>query len=491
MRLRKVGLVLLLFAGCAAKAQSLPMRVTSAGRAYEVRVQAVPGDDIAHKLQAAIDRARQSYGGTVVLPPGKFTVSRSIELAGSLEKFPTGGASGVALEGAGGTVIKYTGPAGSAVLDMPAPWGCAVRNLTIDGNGAAVAGVRYRGGYDRQTNGGKNNQFENLEIRNVDVGIEIGDVFNPDLVGSTFTAIHIEDVRIGVRLLGANVTGMVFSNVTLSNYRQAGFSLLGFGGRRIRRTKADPPASSGNGVLTDPDSGREIFADQVPPYTLEHMASRLPDGQYVVGGGSNDLVIFGLEALSQSAASWLIDTNQCHVRIYSARLHGPGGLFRSSANYLFSGRFSNLLMDVSCAGEGRREAAIEFHGKGPLYLIDGYYPNDIALNDTTVFALGVRFGPGAGYRAIDKRLGVIQELTQSWSKTIALTPGQTQAKIKLEGMETQATDRYAVLATPGFDAGSYWIDDKRTDGFTIHFTKPAPDHSHFDFQLQSTYYALP
>ena len=72
---------------------------SEAGRAYVIYVDGKPGTDITANIQKAVDMARANYGGTVMLPPGSYTVSKTISLAGSIERFPKGGPSGIVLSG--------------------------------------------------------------------------------------------------------------------------------------------------------------------------------------------------------------------------------------------------------------------------------------------------------------------------------------------------------------------------------------------------------
>jgi len=190
--------------------QSAPKRkgvYTGEGRPFVLYVDVGPEQDAALDINEAIEAARRAGGGTIFLPPGQLNITSTICFAGSLARFPRGAPRGIILSGCGGeksTTLIWQGPEGQPVIDLPSPWGCQVRNLAINGqNVPGAIGVRYRGGYERHANSGKNNLFENLTITCVDVGIEVGDQFGPDLVGGTFRNIWIMYMRIGVRLMGA------------------------------------------------------------------------------------------------------------------------------------------------------------------------------------------------------------------------------------------------------------------------------------------------
>ena len=117
------------------------------------------------------------------------------------------------------TILQWHGPDKGAILDMPSPYNGCVRRLRITGERGThwkkVIAVRYRGGIERQRHGGKNNRIEDLMITNVGVGIEVGGLFGPDLVGGTFTNLQVEGVRIGFRLMGGWLGVSIHDRVVL------------------------------------------------------------------------------------------------------------------------------------------------------------------------------------------------------------------------------------------------------------------------------------
>ncbi|MHB9139322.1 MAG: pectate lyase family protein, partial [Victivallaceae bacterium] len=497
---------------------------TSGGKTYCVRIDAISGTNITERLLEAVDLiCGNGSGGTIVLPPGNYIVSQSINLAGSQKRFPTLGPSGLELTGSGGalgTTINYRGPEGSTVIDMPGPNGCIVRNLTIDANNTpGVVGIHYRGGYDRGYNGGKNNLFENLILRRMDVGVYIGDQFLPDLVGGTFNGVLINYVRVGVQVEGGNVAGMCFNNLQITEYNESGMKIIGHSSRRLRKSP-DEPATIVNGkpqVVVNPNNGKEIFAKDVPPYVLkERLLRDSKAGEYMVGGGAPEVVIFGFNAHGADPSAWAIDTNFGWVRVYSARLEGPGGFFRKTYN-LGDSRFADVFMDICSVSPGLEGNVIEYCGAGPLYLIGGVFEANIAVGQNTkVYSMGVKFmeteshkkHPGLihpsfklpsnsaikrtgqqqvfpGRRgtydkveiAMPRNIGFVQipgttgmqiyELTAPIPLSVKVPAGANSVTVTLVGQ--QPDTNYHISVTPCFNTQGVWVSGKTHTGFKLNF----------------------
>ena len=173
------------------------------------------------------------------------------------------------------TILEWHGEDKGAILDMPSPYNCCVRRLRIMGKRGThwknVIAVRYRGGIERQRYGGKNNRVEDLMITNVGVGVEVGDLFGPDLVGGTFTNLQVDGLRIGFRLMGQNVTSMIFINPKVANFKEAGFKIIAFASRQNRRSPDEPLAEKNRhpripSVLMDVDNERSIFQNELPEW---------------------------------------------------------------------------------------------------------------------------------------------------------------------------------------------------------------------------------
>ncbi|MBI4025108.1 MAG: hypothetical protein HY360_09010, partial [Verrucomicrobia bacterium] len=400
----------------------------------------------------------------------------------------------------------------------------------------------YRGGIERgvYAHGGKNNRFEGITIFNVGIGIEVGGLFGPDLVGATFINTTVTNVRIGYRLMGCNVTSMVFINPLVAEFEEAGFQIKAFGGRQIRVSKDEPivqrHADGRPGVLMDPDEEREIFQTDLPAWlsapgvTYPTWWSANAAGKRVLwaGGGNLDVTIYGLLAHSSHLNSWVIDTNWGLVRVYSARIEGMGGIFRSSVP-MAAGNYANVLMDMATTSAGGLNGnAIELHGEGPLYLIGGTYRANIALGGRSlVYAFGARFEtPDSsseallplGYdRPLDQRIkrtgetravscergqaemvrvthprnpgfinlpgshgARVHELTQSARMTVSALKEQTSVEVKLAGMAVQPDANYQVAVTPNFNAGGVWVSRKQRDSITVNFNHPAPPGATLD-----------
>ena len=521
-----------------APAAPFQARTTQVGRAYARYVEGVPGTDITANIQKAIDGCCADYGGTVVLPPGNYTVTNTLHLAGTPARFAKGGASGIDLTGAGGaqgTVLNYRGPTNSVVLDMPAPWGCTVENLTIDAdNTPGVIGIHYRGGYDRETNGGKNNTFENLILQRMDVGIHIGDPFGPDLVGASFRSLWVMYVRVGVQVEGANVTGMAFYNLSVSSWNEAAIKLIGHTARRLRQSPNDqipePEIAGEPPVVVDANTGRELFQKDVPEYAIKHSCftgEYRGYGPYVwAGGGAPDITIYNLNCHSADPSSWVIDSNWGMVRVYSARIEGPAGILRRTQPGK-AGRFADVLMDVCATSPGGMMGnVIEYRGQGPLYLIGGVYEGNIALGqETVVYNVGTKFfewrestggmvrkdyAIPAGSKAVrtgkdeifpgrrgmhdlvdiplPRNIGFTQlpgtrgmqvhEMLPATTMTVTVPAGKTNLFVALEGTAFQTDRDYQVQVTPGFNGGACWVTNKQLHGFDLNFERaPAADAS--------------
>lgn len=502
----------------------------------EFIVSAERGSDITVAVQQAIDEARASGGGTVVLPPGNFTVSDTIKFTGTLQRFPRGGAT-LNLRG-GPTHLTYKGAPHKTILDMEAPNNCTISSLSIDGdNVPGTVGIRYRAGYERGVNGGKSNNFFNVNLARLDIGLWIGDPFAPDLVGSGFYSLGINYTRIGMLLEGANVAGMTFYNPIFSGYREAGIKLVGQTGRLIRRTEADPrpPAEVPDtpSVLTNIQTGEEIFEKDVPEYALKNRASkRMFQGQeyYWAPGGAPEMTVYNANFGGQAANAWAIDTNWGNIRLYSARVEGVQGFFRRSST-ISSGRFTDIFTDVNVTSYGTTTGNVmEYHGPGPFYLYGGIFSGNVALgNNTQVFATGTRFEKGKfpfypglvppGYElpanGAVKRTGkqeifpgrfgmydvvqvapvekpgfvqlpgtgnaTVHGLAEKVTGTLAVPTGQTKVVVRFTRL--LPGNSYQITAVPAFDAGTFWVSEKTAAGFTLNFKTPAPASATIDWAV--------
>ena len=334
---------------------------------------------------------------------------------------------------------------------------------------------------------------------------------------------------------------MVFHNPGITNYAEAGFKIIGYTARYIRKSADEEmPTSEQPGyptVLMDPDNNKEIFRDQVPEYALKRMAINRPHRGWAartwLGGGAPDITIYSLIGHSRDPTTWMFDTNHGTVRVYTARIEGPGGIFRSTST-LISGRFNDMLVDVTSVSPGGLTGnAIEYHRQGPLYLIGGVYEGNIALgNDTIVYSVGTKFFerrttsggvirpdykipeglpakrtgqtsvfPGLrvpydrvtfpyptdiGFRQLPGTSGSqVHEMAPILLKTVAIPEGKTSLLVELKGMDSQPSS-YQVVATPNFDSGGVWVTDRARYGFTINSGKPAPAKAKVDLVIQRT-----
>jgi len=519
------------------------------GRNHIVYVDGAPGTDITDAFQQAIDRVCQN-GGTVVLPSGTYQLSRSINCAGSPERFGhvKGGVKGLTIEG-NGAILLWVGPDEGAVIDLPGPTDCQIMNLTVAGQRETgwrkVIGLRYRGGLERRTHGGKNNLFEHLKFQNLGVGIEVGGLFGPDLVGGTFVSLQVHYVRIGVRLMGPNVTSMVFFNPIVAGFEETGFEVKAFAARRIRASPDDTvPEVEVHGeptVLMDPDNEKEIFQKDLPEWMVqpnikypvwwgEHRGS--DKNTLWAGGGGLDVTIYGLLGHSSHLNSWMFDTNWGQFRVYTARIEGMGGILRSRTS-MPAGRFANMLIDVNATSAGGVNGnAIELNGECPTYMMGGTYRANIALgSNTRLFNYGVRFDVvDRNYSALlpldydgplndrvevtDKQktlpnirgkarivkvksmkdVGFVQlpntsggtliESTQAVRVSADVSVGTRTKKVNLEGLQRLPSNDYHVSITPNYDAGSIWVARKAHDHVLVRMSKPAPKDARIDVRIE-------
>jgi len=503
----------------------------------EFVVEAERGSDLTLSLQAGIDKARAAGGGTIILPAGGYVISDTVQLAGSFKKFSRGGAS-ISLRG-GPTLLTYKGEPDKSVLDMASPNGCTISNLTIDGdNVPGTVGIRYRAGYERGVNGGKGNTFENIELRRLDIGCWIGDPFAPDLVGSGFYSLKINWCRIGLLVEGGNVAGMSFYNPLISGFREAGIKLTGHTSRLIRRSPDTPlppvEVAGSPAVLTNIQTGEEIFEKDVPEYALKARAfvRSFEGAEYFwAPGGAPEITLYNANFGGQAANAWAIDTNWGNVRVYSARVEGVQGFFRRTSTAPPS-RFTDLFLDVSVTSYGGTTGNVfEYAGAGPFYLYGGAFSGRVALgNHTKVYAIGTRFQKGKfpfypGLVPVDFALDEAGAVVRTGEQKIfpgrfatydevqvapVENPGFTQlagtGNARVFGGEENLSDQvevaageqkvtvqvrpvlpdasYRVSAMPGFDAGNLWVTNKTANSFVLNWKNPAAKAETIDWTLR-------
>lgn len=482
------------FLGSAALAegQSVPLAFERGGG---VRLDVQSGEDITEKFQAAIDRVA-GRGGRIEIPPGTYLLSATIDVAGSLPRFNRASTTPMFIEG-NGAVLEWTGPDEGAIIDLPGLAFSSLKNIHLRGAEGRkwdrVVGFRYRDGIERKNHGGKNNLFQGLVVEHVGVGVEVGGLFGPDLVGGTFLNTQIRHVRIGFRFLGQNVTSMQLWNPVVEEYRQAGIQIQAFGGRVIRATENDFRPEQKNPripvVLMDPDGMVEIFQKDLPDWMtapdVRYPTSWVkgPDGaqRLMAGGGSLEVTIFNLQARTSHTAAWAIDTNWAWARVYTARVLGKGGVFRSTEKGSL-GHYSNMLMDVTAPDQPAGGVAVSFPGSGPLYVTGGYFAGPILVGgETTVFAMGPRFAPGLGFEQIPETRGaIIHGLSAAWRRTVEVPAGTTRAEVLFADFWSAQNSSYQIELLPGFPADGIWIEEKSPRGFHICWFRPPDENSRID-----------
>ena len=165
--------------------------------AYVLFAENFAGSCWGERINAAITHAIEfgNGSGIVQLPPGDLNVSTPIRFARTargdacarlnatrsiaavwgcasrsatqadlprgLTLVGTGGTSGNVYEG--GTRLSWTGLPDNVMIELPAPWHCQIRRLTLHSLWVPrVTGIRYRAGWEFGTNGGKDNLFQDL-----------------------------------------------------------------------------------------------------------------------------------------------------------------------------------------------------------------------------------------------------------------------------------------------------------------------------------------
>ena len=491
-----------LVAACSGEAQNLVSPAGAAGDGIHLEVRS--GDDITEALQAAVDRI-VSRGGRLEIPPGTYRISKAIDLAGSFPRFNRPSTTPIVVEG-NGSVLEWVGPDEGAMIDLPGLGFSSLKNLHLRGSEGRswekLIGFRYRGGLERKNHGGKNNLFESLAVENVGVGIEVGGLFGPDLVGGTFLNIEIRKVRIGFRFMGQNVTSMQLWNPVLEDYRQAGIEILAFGGRVIRGTENDFSPEQKNPripvVLMDPDGEREIFHKDLPDWMsasdVKYPTSWVTasDGTRLLmaGGGSLEVTVFNMLARTSHAGAWAVDTNWGWVRVYSGRVLGKGGVFRArERNGL--GNYSNMLADITAPDQPEGRVAIQFPGAGILYVVGGYFAGSILTGgEAEVFAMGTRFAPQASFKSLPGTRGTtIHGFVRAWRKSVDIPFGATQVDVPFQKTWMPGSDSYGVEVFPGFPAAGIWVDKKTKEGFRLRWSKPANAKSVIDVVVSTPEYS--
>jgi hypothetical protein len=399
----------------------------ASGRAYTIYVEQMPGADWDEKIRNAVNRAATgSSGSTIVFPPTEISIKQTIKLWKQMRTKDVDtrcqnvemrditqvwasmkGANrahiprGITLQGAAGkTVLKWAGGKNQVMLDMPAPWHCTVRNLSFDGNNTeGIIGLRYRAGWEFGVNGGKRNLFEGLNFIRMDVCVDIGGPFCPDLVASTFRRFGVQACRIGFRLTGGNVAEIWFENGMAGGCEEATWKLIGFRGRVVRNL-AEKGTPTKERVFRDAD-GREIFLEQIPKACFKkHVRQNKPhpdvpgsNRRSWVGGGAPTTFISKVVSHSSFAKAWVIDSNRAPVRVEHLRCEGAAGVLRMGGRGMRNVRFDDILIDVNATTAGNSSGyAILYEKQGPLLLMGGVLEGRVGLgNKTECRVMGTRF----------------------------------------------------------------------------------------------------
>ncbi len=399
--------------------------------AYTLYAENFPGDCWGQKINAAISHAIDVGRGTAVvqLPPGDLNVSTPIRFARTrpgdacsqlhhthnlasvwacaaglsgtdlprgLTLLGTGGTTGDVYEG--GTRLTWVGAPDNVMIEMPAPWHCQIKRMTLHGLWVpSITGIRYRAGWDFGTNGGKDNLFQDLNFEGLDIGMQIGDPLSPDLVGSVVERVECMGARHCFVLFGANVAEIHFTAIHANQFYGSAWTYQGSSGRSVRTQQqiaaspAIPRGADGTAtVLTDQDDVTEISWEELPEYAKEHCPALLdkpkgPVGGAKVGGGGPTANIENVVSSSVFCTAWLVDSNGPPLRISGVRNEGCNGIYRNNATHWPTNtrsRFTDMLVDVSATTLGGSDGnVISYRSRGPLYIIGGSFHGPIATSD--------------------------------------------------------------------------------------------------------------
>ena len=217
------------------------------------------------------------------------------------------------------------------------------------------------------TNSGDYNTFEDMTLQGLDVGIEIGDVFSPDLTGTVIQRIDSIAVPVVFRLFGGNVAEVHFRDIGPSAFSRAAWQIFGYSNRRLRSRQnitdqPHAPTPSWCPTLWAPCTvqdldGNEIAWEDVPIWAQEFAPGLVgkgdnwqnasgPAGLAEAGGGGPTLTIENVVASSSFCDAWLIDSNYPAVRLTGLRQEGCAALYRNTgiyAPYTDRTRFSDVL----------------------------------------------------------------------------------------------------------------------------------------------------
>ena len=130
-------------------------------------------------------------------------------------------------------------------------------------------------------------------------------------------------------------------------------------------------------------------------------------------------------------------------------------------------------MNVHASILGRqRRKAIEYHGRGPFYLIGGHYEGDVALlGQVVVYTMGPRFSHG-GIKQLPQTAhsgAHLHEMVPLQSFSRSVPKGANSLSVRFNQMASQPDAHYQVFITPGFDAGHFWVTHKTRKGFKLNF----------------------
>ena len=314
--------------------------------------------------------------------------------------------------------LAWQGGENGVMIDVPSPWQVQIRNMWLDGNDVpGTVGIRLRPGWEFQANTGRQTRVDSIYFERLDIGVWVGDPFQPDLVNYQFENNWISGVRIGMLFEGANVTGMHVRDNLIFHYDEAAVKLVGYGGRQVRtpaQIAADPnPApvernkfvfdafdnefSTQDLLNTRNSAGQSLLIAQKAGAVDGGPWSQQLDSPAVIGGGGPVVEVEGLTGASHNPVAWTFYVFEGRLAAEDVRIEGAAGfLFRDGIAPSPNERFADVFRNCNHAHNANISGNIvHYDAIGPVYFYDSYFNGRLAFrNNADVYDGGTRFGPG-------------------------------------------------------------------------------------------------
>lgn len=314
--------------------------------------------------------------------------------------------------------LNWQGGENGVMIDVPSPWQVQIRNLWLDGNDVpGTIGIRLRPGWEFQANTGRQTRVDSIYFERLDIGVWIGDPFQPDLVNYQIENNWISGVRIGMLFEGANVTGMHVRDNLIFQYDEAALQLVGYGGRQVRTPAQiaaypSPTPEERNKFVFDAlgneystqdllntrnSAGQSLLIAQKARAMGGGPWSQQADSPAVIGGGGPVVEVQGLTGASHNPVAWTFRVFEGRLAAQDVRIEGAAGfLFRDGIAQSPNGRFADVFRNCNHSHNANTSGDIvHYDAIGPVYFYDSYFNGRLAFRDKAdVYDGGTRFGPG-------------------------------------------------------------------------------------------------